>query len=250
MGVLDGKVAIVTGAGQGIGRGIALALAKEGAAVVIAEMNEEAAGSTASEIKELGMKALAITCNVRKRQDVEAVVAAAVDEFGTIDILVNNAQAARPAPLEEHTDEDMALALESGLMGTFYFMQTCFPYFKEHGGKIINFASGAGLLGLANFASYAATKEGIRGLTRVASREWGKHNINVNVVCPCGNSPGQIWWAETMPDQYQAFLATVPMGRIGDCEKDIGRAVVFLASPDSDYITGQTIMVDGGSQNL
>jgi len=250
MGILDGKTAIVTGAGQGVGRGIALALAKEGAAVVIAEINEEAGTSTANEIKQLGMKALVVTCDVRKREEVEAVVAAAVDEFGTVDILVNNAQASKWAPFEDHTDEDMALALESGLMGTFYFMQTCLPYLKKRGGKIINLASGAGIIGLENFVGYAAAKEGIRAVTRVAAREWGKHNINVNVICPMANSPGMIGWTEAMPDEYKAVMATVPLGRIGDCERDIGRVAVFLAGPDSDYVTGHTMMTDGGQHIL
>jgi NAD(P)-dependent dehydrogenase (short-subunit alcohol dehydrogenase family) len=248
MGKLDGKIAIVTGAGQGVGRGIALALAREGASVVVAEVDEERAQSTVDELRELSAKAKAVVCDVRKREEVDKAVAATVDEYSTIDILVNNAQATRPSiPFEDVTEEDWRLTLESGLMGTFYFMQACFPYLKENGGKIINLASSAGTTRLVGFAPYAATKEAIRAVTGVAAREWGKHGINVNVICPYANSPGMLQWKEYFPDQYEASMAAHPLGRIGDCEDDIGRTVVFLASSDSDYITGQTINVDGGS---
>ncbi len=125
-------------------------------------------------------------------------------------------------------------------------MQACFPYLKKHGGKVINLASGAGVSGTAGFTAYASAKEAIRALSRVAANEWGQYGINVNVLCPFANSPGVQLWAEAFPDQIQANLALVPMGRIGDCEMDAGRVVVFLASSDSDYMTGQTIDVDGG----
>jgi len=247
MGKLDSKIAIVTGAGQGIGRGIALALAKEGAAVVVTDMNGDTCVRTADEIRALGGRALPLTCDVRRREQVQAVVAAAVKEFGTVDILVNNAQDLRyDVSLEDTTDDDMALARESGLLGTFYYMQACFSYLKEHGGKIINLASAAGLDGYPRLGAYAAAKEAIRGLTKVAAHEWGQYKINVNAICPLANSPKMQAWGEALPDELSAALARVPLGRIGDCEKDIGPAVAFLAGPDSDYITGHTMMVDGG----
>ncbi len=251
MGKLDGKTAIVTGAGQGVGRGIALALAKEGAAVVVTGRTTDKCLRTADEIKALGGRALPVTCDVRRRDQVQATVAAAVKEFGTIDILVNSAQDKRDNVLfEDTTDDDMALALESGLLATFYFMQACFPHLKERGGKIINLGSAAGTEGAAGWTAYAAAKEGIRAITRVAAREWGKHNINVNAICPLANSPNFQAWAEASPDMLNIMLMMVPMGRVGDCENDIGRAAVFLASPDSDYITGHTMMVDGGQTIL
>ena len=199
----------------------------------------------------IGARALPVACDVSRRDQVKAVVAAAVKEFGTVDILVNLAQAMRnDVLLKDTTDEDMALALGSGLMGTFYFMQECFPYLKEHGGKIINFGSTAGLDGAPGWAAYAATKEAIRALTRVACHEWARYKINVNAICPLAGNPH---WEERMkndPEMVKRMLAAVPMRRFGDPEKDIGRAVVFLASSDSDYITGQTLMVDGGQAML
>ena len=251
MGKLDGKVAIVTGAGQGIGRGVALALVKEGAAVVLAEMIAENGIRTAKEIKALGGRALPVACDVSHRAQVKAVVAAAVKEFGTVHILVNVAQGYRgDVLLQDTTDDDMALALGSGLMGTFYFMQECFPYMKEHGGKVINFGSAAGLEGHSGWTGYAASKEGIRALTRVACHEWGQYKINVNAICPLAGSPRFLEWGQGHPGMLDLIAGLTPLRRLGDCEKDIGRAVVFLASPDSDYITGQTLMVDGGQAML
>ncbi|MFX1354797.1 MAG: SDR family NAD(P)-dependent oxidoreductase [Promethearchaeota archaeon] len=249
MGKLDNKVAIVTGAGQGVGRGIALALAKEGAYIVVAEINEETANSTVNELRSLGTKAIAVTCDVSKYEDVNKVVQTTIDEYGTIDILVNNAQAvpAVNVPFEEITDEDWDVTLGSGLMGTFYFMKACLPHMKEKGGKIINLASAAGSQRMMGFTPYSATKEAIRAITGVAGREWGKYGINVNVICPSANSPGMLQWKENFPEQYQGLMMQIPLGRIGDCEEDIGRTVVFLASSDSDYITGQTINIDGGT---
>ena len=251
MGKLDGKVAIVTGAGQGIGRGVALALAKEGATVVLADIQEGTCQRTANDIRAIGAHALPVTCDVGRRDQVKAAVAAAVKEFGTVNILVNAAQAMRKDVLfQDTTDEDMALAWGSGLMGTFYFMQECLPYLKQHGGKVINFGSAAGLEGHRGWAAYAAAKEGIRALTRVACHEWARYEINVNAVCPLASSPNIEEWSKTNPEILKLLLAAVPLRRFGDCENDIGRAVVFLSSSDSDYITGQTLMVDGGQAML
>ncbi len=251
MGKLDGRVAIVTGAGQGIGRGVALALAREGASVVLVDIREVACQQAAGEVSALGARALAVPCDVSRREHVRGAVEAAVSAFGAVDILVNSAQAMRTdVLLKDTTEEDMILALGSGLMGTFYFMQECFPYFKERGGKIINFGSTAGLDGAPGWAAYAAAKEAIRALTRVACHEWARYRINANVICPLATNP---YWedrSETRPQMVQGMLAAVPMRRFGDPERDIGRAVVFLASSDSDYITGQTLMVDGGQTML
>lgn len=247
MGKLDGKTAIITGGGQGIGRGIALAMVKEGANVCLAEWNPETCQATAKQLQSLGGRAIGVQCDVAKRDQVKKVVATAVKEFGTVNILANVAQAMRnDIAFENTTDEDMALALGSGLLGTFYFMQECFPYMKQHGGKIINFGSAAGLEGHSGWTAYAASKEAIRGITRVACHEWGKYKINANVICPLASSPHMQEWAKTSGGIADIMVAMVPLGKMGDCETDIGRAAVFLASSDADFITGQTLMVDGG----
>jgi len=249
--ILKGKVAIVTGAGQGIGRGVALALAKEGANIAIPEINFENAATVANEIKEFGGKALPIACDVGKREDVNAAVAATIQEFGTVNILVNNAQAARAGVnIEDETDEGWNTTFQSGVNGTFYFMQACFPYMKENGGKIINFASTAGTNGLEGMCAYAANKEAIRGLSRVAANEWGKYNINVNVILPWATSRLWEYFEQNNPEIAEISLAQNPMRRIGDPQQDVGRVAVFLAGPDSDYVNGVNIPVDGGQTIL
>lgn len=248
---LENKVAIVTGAAQGVGRGVALAFAKEGAKVAILDLNKEQIAITVNEFKELGFEAIGVSCNVAKRDEVQAAVKETVDTFGTVDILVNNAQASRNKPFEETTEEDMALAYDTGVKSVYYFMQEVFPIFKEKNkGKIINFASGAGIAGQLNQGSYAAAKEAVRGLTRVVANEWGKYGINVNIISPFANSPGMIAWSQAYPEAYENSIGKVPLRRVGDCEMDIGRSAVYLASADSDYVTGQTLMVDGGSVHV
>ncbi len=245
------KVAIVTGAGRGIGRGIALELAREGAAVVVVEIDPETGQSTANEIEAQGGRALAVVTDVCKREEVNAAVATAEATFGTVDILVNNAQIQRQqVRFEDTSDDDMDVVLASGIHGTFYFMQACFPLLKRRGGKIINVASGAGLAGTAGWTSYAVAKEGIRALTKVAAHEWGTHQINVNVICPAAETPSFKLWKGNNPELAEGMLDSIPLGRMGDPEADIARAVVFLASADSDFVTGLTMMVDGGQTIL
>ncbi len=246
MGKLDGKVAIVTGGGRGVGRGIALSMAREGGTVVIAEIIPENAGAVVGEIETLGGKALAVPCDVSVKDDISRTVATTVAQFGRLDILVNNAQRWTYKPLIEMTDEDMHLTLNTGLWPTFWFMQACFPYLKERGGKIINMGSGAGN-GLANWTCYAATKEAIRAATRCAAIEWGKYGINVNCICPVADAPLMMEYAKELGEMWEASLASKPIPRMGSCENDIGPVAVFLASPESDYITGHTFWVDGGS---
>ncbi|WP_418791677.1 SDR family NAD(P)-dependent oxidoreductase [Phosphitispora sp. TUW77] len=248
MDLVKGKVAIVTGGGRGIGRGVVLALAKEGAKVAIAEYDPDTGISTANEVKELGAEAISVQCDVTKRDQVNKAVEETIKAFGTVDILVNVAQACTQKSLEEHTDADFDLALKSGLYGTFYFMQAVFPYMKEKNyGKIINFASDAGLVGMINQAAYASTKEAVRALTKNAANEWGVYGIRCNVLCPLSMTPGVAQWKEHFPDQYNEVTNKVPLRYWGDSEKDIGPLVVFLASNMSDYMTKQTIAIDGGS---
>lgn len=251
MGKLSDRVAIVTGSGQGIGRGIALELARDGADVVVVDMNPESAARTAEEVEAVGRRALARPTDVQHRDQVEACVSEVDAAFGRVDILVNCAQIQRQqVPFEETTDQDMQVVLGSGLMGTFYFMQACFPLLRRRGGKIVNVASAAGLVGYAGWASYAVAKEGIRALTKVAANEWGQHKINVNAICPLSITPSMQEWHTNNPELSKAMIESIPLARMGDAERDIGRAVAFLAGPDSDYITGATTMVDGGQTIL
>lgn len=246
---LDGKVAIVTGAGQGVGRGIAMALAKESATVVIVDINEESGTTVAAEIADVGTMSLFLQCDVTDRTSIDATVSATIEAFGHIDILVNNAQRAPalPVSLLEHTDEIVDQCFSTGFRATLHFMQACHPHLKKSGGRIINLGSGAGLEGMIGQGAYGANKEAIRGISRTAAREWGPDGINVNVVCPLAKSPGVANLLEHAPEMEKRITAGNPIARIGDCEEDIGPVIVFLASDAARYLTGQTICADGGA---
>ncbi|MCJ0931488.1 SDR family NAD(P)-dependent oxidoreductase [Virgibacillus halodenitrificans] len=250
MGKLQGKVAIITGGAGGIGSGMATAFVKEGAKVAIVDLNEEAGQKTVKKLQEYQPECMFIQANLMEHDKLAGVVKQVADQLGTIDILVNNAHASKMASIEDTTQKEMDLSFNTGFYPTFYFMQAALPYLKETKGKIINFASGAGIKGDVNQGSYAAAKEAIRGITRVAANEFGPYGINVNIISPIAKSEGMIQWAEANPEYYQRMLSGIPLRRAGEIEEDIGRVAVFLASEDSDYITGQTIMVDGGSIQL
>ena len=251
MGRLEGKVAIVTGGGQGIGEGVARLFAREGANVLITGRNADKLEATAAAIGQAGGEIDWIVGTAGVRADAEAAAARAIQRFGAIDILVNNAQTSRPGTLFEDTDDDLlALTLGSGLYGTVQHMQAVLPHMKAKGGSIINFGSYEGIHGGVGFAAYAATKEAIRGLSRSAARELGKYAVRVNVVCPAALSPIAVNWMKECPDDAARVMALVALGRLGDCEQDVAPALLFLASDDSRYVTGQTINVDGGQMML
>ena len=261
MGFLTGKTAIITGAGRAvlkdgtcgsIGYGIATAYAKEGANIVITGRNVKKLEDAKEELERLyGIKVLPVQADVSENSDNEKVVQSVVDktiaEFGRIDVLINNAQAsASGVPLAEHTTEQFNLAMYSGLYATFYYMKACYPHLKETKGSVINFASGAGLFGNFGQCSYAAAKEGIRGLTRVAATEWGKDGINVKIVCPLAWTAQLEQFQESYPDAFKANVHMPPMGHYGNSELEIGRVCVHLASPDFKYMTGETSTLEGG----
>ena len=247
-GRLDGRVALVTGAGQGIGRGTALALAKEGASVVLAGRTVSKCEAVAAEIAALGGTALPVECDVSVRAQVDAAVAATVSAFGGIDILVNNAQTSVQATLEDTTYEDIELAWHTGALATFYAMQSAFPHLRARGGgTIVNFGSSTAIEGNAAFGAYAMAKEAIRGLSRVASREWGPFGIRVNVIVPNALSPASEDFRDAHPERFARMEARVPLRRVGDPENDIGKAVVALAADELTYLTGQTLMLTGGA---
>jgi 2-hydroxycyclohexanecarboxyl-CoA dehydrogenase len=244
---LDGRVAIVTGAGQGIGRGIALALAKEGASVALVGRTPAKVEAVAAEVTQAGGTALALGCDVADRESVFATVAGVVAAWGRLDVLVNNAQSTAPnRRVEDITVDDVALCWSTGTAATLHCMQAAFPHLKERGGAVVNFGSNTAIEGAQTFGAYVMAKEGIRGLSRVAAREWGRHGIRVNVVCPFAGSPAATRFNDEHPRAAAAILRNTPLGRMGDCEQDVGRAVVALVSDDMGYITGATLMVDGG----
>jgi NAD(P)-dependent dehydrogenase (short-subunit alcohol dehydrogenase family) len=247
VGVLDGRSGIVTGAGRGIGRGIARALAREGMDLVLVERDAATLSEAADEISDLGVKACRILGDVTDPDCATRAAEAAVDTFGRLDALVNNAQALHPnIPFEEHSDDDLDICLSTGVWGTFRFMRACFPALRAQGGAIVNMASSAGTHGLAGYAGYAAAKEAIRGLTKVAANEWGPHEIRVNAICPQATSPAAAAYFAEHPERQAAKVASRPIKRDGDPELDIGRTAVFLVGPDSRFITGMTLMVNCG----
>lgn len=261
MGYLTGKTVIVTGGGRAvlsngecgsIGYGIVTAFAKEGANIVITGRNVKKLEAAKEEIERLyGVKVLPVQADVSAGADNEAVVQnvvkQAIDEFGEIHALINNAQAsASGVPLAEHTTEQFDLAMYSGLYAAFYYMKACYPYLAKTKGSVINFASGAGLFGNYGQCSYAAAKEGIRGLTRVAANEWGKDGINVNIICPLAWTAQLEKFEQAYPDAFKENVKMPPMGHYGNVEKEIGRVCVQLVSPDFKYMSGETITLEGG----
>lgn len=244
---LQDHVAVVTGAGQGIGRGIALALAARGAHVMLVGRTASKLDSVAREIAERGGHAWVRPCDVADRADVHAMVDDTITRAGRLDILVNNAQSYAPNVRLQDTDPDDArVCWDTGPMATLHCMQAAFPHLRERGGSIVNFGSNTAIEGSPMFAAYAMSKEAIRGLTRVAAREWGRFEIRVNVVCPFADSPTAAEFNQARPDAAAEVLRRTPLGRIGDCEHDVGAAVASLVSDDMSYITGATLMVDGG----
>lgn len=248
MGVLDGKVAIVTGSARGVGAGIARAFAKEGAHVAVVDIEDERADAVAAELTSYA-EAASYHCDIRDSAQVDACVAAVVDRFGTVDILVNNAIDATSGKFEDTTDDDLDRVLDTGPKATLYFMRACFPHLRDRpdGARIINLRSGSEPQGLAGFGAYVASKAAVGGLTRVAAREWGRHGITVNNLAPFVLSDGARSYFDERPAELEKIvLKTLSVPRLGDAELDVGRAAVYLAGPDSSYVTGVTINVDGG----
>lgn len=250
MGILTGKTAIVTGAGQGVGRGIALALASEGCAVAVAGRTLAKLEAVAKEIAGRGARAHPIVCEVGDAAQIEACVAKTLDVFGGIDILVNNAQEVPLGKLLDVSDEAFRAGFESGPLASLRFMRACHPHLSG-GGCIVNLGTGAALRpDPVGYGAYSAVKEATRALTRAAAVEWGPDGIRVNAIIPLALSPGMEIWMKSRPQEAEAFMSTVPLRRGGDCELDIGRAVVMLVGPAGAYITGSTLMLDGGQGYL
>lgn len=248
----SGKVALITGAGQGVGQGIALALADAGASVAVSGRTLAKLDVTCGLIRERGGQSLPIEGNVRDASSLAHMVDATMAQFGRIDILVNNAQEVPAGPLLSVSDEAFLGGFESGPLASFRLMKLVQPLMKaQGGGTIINLASSVGVRwDMAGYGTYAAVKQAIRSLTRAAAAEWGSDGIRVLTVAPHAESPGLKWWAEKNPQEAEAFFRTIPLGRIGRLEEDVGRAVAALCSEDMAYLTGATIPLDGGQANF
>jgi len=245
MGVLDGKTAIVTGAGDGIGRAVARRFVADGARVLLADV-DAASGKAAT--AELGPAAAFVRADVAVKPDVEAMVAAALDRFGGVDILVNNAWGGgRLLHLEHKTDELFAHGFGVGFYGPLWAMQAVFPTMRaQRYGRIVNLCSLNGVNAHIGTAEYNVAKEALRALTRTAAREWAEHQIVVNAVCPGAKTAAFRRVAAENPSIEAMADAANPMGRLGDPDADIAPVVAFLASDDARYLTGNTLFVDGG----
>ncbi|MFD8566859.1 SDR family NAD(P)-dependent oxidoreductase [Streptomyces sp. NPDC059639] len=251
MGSLDGKVALVTGAGQGVGRGIALALAGEGAAIAVLGRTEGKLTAVCTELRERGARAEPFVLDVLDTERVPETVEAVAERLGGIDILVNNAYTGAYGPLLTLSDADFEKGFRSGPFAAFALMKACHPYLKRDGGCVINLVSSAMVRwDLRTYGAYAAAKVALRSLTRTAAGEWGRDGIRVNAIAPHATSPAYEKWQAQHPEEAQEFTTSIPLGYVGDCEQDIGRAVVMLCGPDARYLTGATVPLDGGQANF
>ena len=249
---LADKVALVTGAGQGVGQGIALALAAAGARVAVTGRTMAKLEQTCAMIAERGGEALPIEGNVKDPASLAQMIERTVTRFGGLDILINNAQEVPNGKLLDVTDEAFLAGFESGPLASFRLMKLAHPYLVARGGGVvINLASSAGIRwDMTGYGAYGAVKQATRVLTRAAAAEWGRAGIRVLTIAPHAESPGLKWWIANNPEEAEAFFRTIPLGRIGKLEEDIGRAVAALCGSDLSYLTGATIPLDGGQANF
>lgn len=242
---LKDKVAIITGAGSGIGRSTALIFAKEGAKIVVANRREDKGNKTVEEIKKIGGEAIFIKTDVSKWEDVSVMVDKTIDNYGKVDVLVNNAGVVKFGPLDKTTDEDWNYILNINLKGVFYGMKKVLPLMINQGkGKIINISSIAGLVGFEMIGPYCASKGGVIALTRQAALEYAKYKININCIAP-GVIKTEMTGMLEDKEETAFYKSQTPYPRLGEGE-DIGYMSLYLASDESDFVTGQVFVVDGG----
>jgi len=244
---LQGKVALVTGAGRGIGRAIALALAREGAQVAVLDIIKENAEAVRSEIEALGVKALAAAVDLTKRSEVNRAVESVIAQFGQLDILVNNAGWDKVEPFLQSEEETWDKVIAINYKAVLYTCKAALPHMVSHGGgKVVNISSDAGRVGSSGEAVYSGSKGAIIAFSKSLAREMSRHQITVNVVCPGLTETALLDESRVaMPKVIDAITKSIPLRRTGQPE-DIAQAVVFFASPSADYITGQVISVSGG----
>lgn len=252
MTTLQGKVAIVTGAGQGVGQGIALALAAAGADVAVVGRTPEKLEATCTLLRERGVRAEGYAANLLDTDVLPALVDRIAADFGRLDVVVNNAYDGVMMPLLDMSLKNFTKGFVSGPFAAFALMTAAHPHMvAAGGGSIVNLVTSAMVRwDPTNYGAYAAAKSALRSLTRTAAVEWAGDGIRVNNIAPHAMSPGIQWWTEDNPEEAEEFVASIPMGRIGDPEADIGRAVASLVGPDFGYLTGATIPLDGGQAHF
>ncbi len=250
MGALAKRVALITGGGLGIGRGIARRYAAEGAAVIVAERDVAAGQRCVDDLqREFSARAEFIATDVGIKEQVLAAVTLATTRFGRLDVLVNNAWGGgQIGRLEKKPDALMEHGFRVGLMSAFWGMQAAFPHMRQQGwGRIVNLCSLNGVNAHMGTAEYNFAKEGLRALSRTAAREWARYGICANVICPAAATTAYAAFYKANPETAQAMAEANPMGRMGDPEQDVAGVALFLASEDCRYLTGNTLFVDGGA---
>ena len=248
--LLEGRVAIVTGAGQGVGRGIAHALASRGARVVIAARRADTGEPVAEEIRARGGEAVCVVTDVTRRDDVAACVDATVERYGGLHVMVHNAFRGGQGHRLEDVDLDVwDQNSRTAVWGSYYCAQLAFPHLRDAGahGRLVLVTSPSGVEGSVNIPLYSPVKAAQRAIAKSLAREWGEHGITVNCIAPVAETPALAQAFSANPVLKERLEARTPLGRVGDAERDIGAVVAFLASDDAGYVTGQTIVCDGGS---
>lgn len=248
MGRLAGKVALITGAGRGIGKAIAILFASEGAMVVVSSYTQANVDKVVDQITRAGGQAIGVTCDVANPAQIQAAIDGAVNTFGGLDILVNNAfdLASARSSVNDLSVEQLQRQFDTGPVACLLTMQAAYPHLKKsRAGRVINFASSVGIIGAAGFTPYAMAKEAIRGLTRVAAREWGPDKITVNNILPIADTDATD--ASTKDENGEAtWVPNTPLARVGSPEHDIAPVALFLASADGQFLTGYSMTPDGG----
>lgn len=243
------KSVIITGGAGGIGYGMATAFAKQGASLLLVDINDDALANAKVTLSEYS-KVETLNLDISDTTNDKTIIETAIKEYGKLDVLINNAHVSHQKMFNELDDADFDLSFNTSFNPTRHLMRFAYPYLKDTKGCVINFASGAGLVGQPTQAAYAAAKEAIRGLSRTVANEWASEGIRVNLISPIAETEGVKKWSKAAPKQYQQLVESNPMKRLGDPEKDIGSVALFLASDASSYMTGQTLMVDGGDIKL